>query len=176
MPELLAKSALQGRSVTLAATTPQATTLAEAALGPLTSIAPFPGQTAATGAALGHAFPAPDTTSGPLLWTGRDQAMLLGHAPDLTGLAAVTDQTGGWCALRLTGPLAAEALMRHVPLDLRPQHFPIGTCTRAPLNHMSMILACEPDGFLILVFRSMAETAWHELETALHALAARIGL
>ena len=171
MPDLLAKSALQGRTITLAATT-----LAEAAIGLLTSIAPFPGQTDATSAALGHPFPSPNTTSGPLMWTGRDQAFLMGTPPDLTGLAACTDQTGGWCALRLTGPAAADALMRLVPLDLRTQSFPPGTCTRTALNHMGMILAREPDGFLILTFRSMAETAWHELETALHALAARAGV
>lgn len=171
MPDLLAKSALGGRTLTLAGTT-----LAEAAIGPLTSIAPFPGQTAATGTALGHMFPAPNTTSGPLIWTGRDQAFLLGTPPDLTGLAATTDQTGGWCALRLTGPVASDALMRLVPLDLRPGRFPPGTATRTALNHMAAILVAESDGFLILTFRSMAETAWHELETALHALAARAAL
>lgn len=171
MPELLSKSALSGRTITLADTT-----LAEVDLGPLTSIAPFPGQTAATGAALGHAFPAPNTTSGPLIWTGRDQAFLRGLAPDLTGLAATTDQTGGWCALRLTGPQAVPALARLVPLDLRAGRFPPGTSARTALNHMAAILVRDPDGFLILTFRSMAETAWHELETALHALAARATL
>lgn len=171
MPDLIAKSALDGRSLTLAATL-----LAEADLGPLTSIAPFPGQTEATSAALGHAFPRPTTTSGPLIWTGRDQAFLLGTPPDLTGLAATTDQTGGWCALRLVGPHATDALMRLVPLDLRPATFHPGTAARTALNHMAAILVREPDGFLILTFRSMAETAWHELETALHALAARAAL
>jgi len=171
VPDLIAKSALEGRSITLAATT-----LAEAQIGPLTSIAPFPGQTEATSAALGHAFPRPNTTSGPLIWTGRDQAFLLGMPPDLTGLAATTDQTGAWCALRLTGPHGTDALMRLVPLDLRLSCFPPGTCTRTALNHMAMILARDSDGFLILIFRSMAETAWHEIETALHALAARAAL
>lgn len=171
MPELLAKSALGGRMITIGTTT-----LSEAALGPLTSVAPYPGQTDATSVALGHPFPAPNTTSGPLMWTGRDMAMLRGVAPDLTGLAATTDQTGGWAALRLAGPHAADALMRHTPLDLREAAFPVGRCTRAPLNHLSMILAREPDGFLILIFRSMAQTAWHELETTLHALHARSGV
>lgn len=171
MPDLIAKSALDGRTITLANTT-----LAEAALGPLTSIAPFPGQTDATGAVLGHAFPRPNTTSGPLIWTGRDQAFLLGTPPDLTGLAATTDQTGGWCALRLTGPHAEDALARLVPLDLRPAKFPSGTCARTALNHMAAIVVRDAEGFLILAFRSMAETAWHDLETALHALAARTGV
>ena len=171
MPDLLAKSALNGRSITLAKTT-----LAEVDLGRLTSIAPFAGQRAATGSALGHAFPASNTTSGPLIWTGRDQAFLLGTPPDLTGLAACTDQTGGWCALRLSGPLAGSALARLVPIDLRAAKFPAGSCTRCALNHMAAILWRDGDGFVILIFRSMAETAWHELETALHALAARAAL
>ncbi len=172
MPDLLAKSALDGRYVTLANTT-----LAEAQIGPLTSIAPFPGRLQATGTALGHPFPKPNTTSGPLIWTGRDQAFLMGiAAPDLTGLAATTDQTGGWCALRLTGPQAEAALARLVPLDLRATKFPPGTATRTALNHMAMILIRDETGFVILTFRSMAETAWHELETALHALAARAAL
>jgi len=168
VPDLIAKSPLDGRTITLAETT-----LSEVALGPITSIAPFPGQTDAVSAALGHPFPGPNTRSGPLLWTGRNLAFLLGLPPDLTGLAACTDQTGGWCALRLTGPAAADALMRYVPVDLRPEAFPVGTCIRSALNHMAMILVREPTGFLILTFRSMAETAWHEVETALHALAAR---
>jgi len=168
VPELIAKSALGGASLTLGGTT-----LSEAALGPLTSIAPFPGQTDAVSAALGHAFPAPNKVSGALLWTGRDQAMLLGTPPDLAGLAATTDQTGGWTALRLTGPLAADALMRLVPIDLRAARFPPGTAVRAPLNHMAMILSRDAEGFLVLVFRSMAQTAWHEIERALHSLAAR---
>lgn len=171
MPDLIAKSALDGRSLTLAGTT-----LAEAAIGALTSIAPFPGQTDATAAALGHAFPAPNTTCGPLMWTGRDQAFLMGTPPDLTGVAACTDQTGGWTALRLTGPHAADALMRIAPIDLRAHSFPPGTCTRTALNHMAAIILRDADGYLILTFRSMAETAWHELETALRALAAREGL
>jgi hypothetical protein len=78
VPDLITKSALAGRSFTLSTTT-----LAEAQIGSLTSIAPFPGQTDATSTALGHAFPQPNTTSGPLLWTGRDQAFLMVRAaPD----------------------------------------------------------------------------------------------
>lgn len=169
MPKLIAKSALNGASVTIGGTT-----LAEADIGPLTSVAPYPGQTAAVGVAIGHTFPAPNTTSGPLLWTGRDQAFLMGPCPDLTGLAACTDQTGGWTALRLTGPLAEAALMRLVPLDLREARFPQGSCIRSALNHMGLVLGREADGFLLLVFRSMAQTAWHELETVLHSLRARV--
>ena len=51
MPDLIAKSPLAGR----AALTIAGTTLTEAELGPLTSIAPFPGQHQAVAAALGGA-------------------------------------------------------------------------------------------------------------------------
>ena len=168
MPELIAKSALAGR----AAVTLAGTKLEEAQIGRLTSIACFPGALAEVTAKLG-VFPAPNTVTQNLIWTGPEQAFLLGTAPELSGLAAITDQTGGWAALRLTGPKAADALMRLYPLDLRPTHFPPQTCARAPLGHMQSILIREPESFLILVFRSMARTAWHEIEATLHALDAR---
>ena len=168
MPELIAKSALSGQGSIIYA----GTTLSEAALGPITSIACMLGQQQATANALGQPFPAPNTYQNGLCWTGPDQAVLIGRpVPDLTGIAAITDQSGGWAALRLTGPMAADALMRHVPLDLR-RMMP-GQAARAPLGHMQMILMAEPDGFLLLVFRSMARTAWHEIETSLKHLAAR---
>ena len=171
MPNLIAKSPLSGQT----ALTVAGTTLEEAHLNRLTSIAPFPGQGQAVAAALNQAFPAPNTHANGLCWTGADQAFLIGRtAPDLSGIAAVTDQSAGWAALRLTGPLATEALMRHVPLDLRKMAS--GQAARAPLGHMQMILLREDDGFLILVFRSMARTAWHEVEAALTMLAARMAL
>ena len=169
MPELIAKSALSGRApLTLAGTR-----LEKAHPGQITSIACFPGAMAKVATKLGS-FPAPNSARSNLIWTGPEQAFLLGiPAPDLAGLAATTDQTGGWAALRLTGPKAADALMRLCPLDLRLAQFPPGTCARTPLGHMQSILIREPESFLILVFRSMARTAWHEIETALHALDAR---
>jgi heterotetrameric sarcosine oxidase gamma subunit len=144
----------------------------------MTSIAPFPGKRVAVEAALGMAFPEPNTIvsagEARLVWTGRDQAFLIGApAPDLTGLAATTDQSDGWAAFTLTGPLAADALMRLIPLDLRATAFPSGRAVRAPLNHMNMILMRGQEGFTLLCFRSMARTAWHEVETALTHLAAR---
>lgn len=169
MPELIAKSALSGQSAVHGGTT-----LAEVSVGPITSIACFPGQMAAVTAVLGH-FLAPNTHADGLCWTGPDQAFLLGRTvPDLTGLAAVTDQSGGWAALRLSGPLAADTLLRHVPLNLHAMQ--PGQAARAPLGHMQMVLMAEPQGFLLLVFRSMARTAWHEIETSMKHLAARQAL
>lgn len=169
MPELIAKSALFGQAPLTAA----GTTLEEATLGQITSIACFPGTKEAVAARLGG-FPEPNRTRSNLVWTGPDQAFLLGiPAPDLGGLAAVTDQSGGWAGLRLFGPLAEAALMRLYPLDLRAKAFPPGTCARAPLVHMQSVLIREAEGFLVLVFRSMARTAWDEIAHTLQALQAR---
>lgn len=165
MRELFAKSALQG----VAPITRAGVTLSEAALGPITSVACFPGQRAAVAARLGG-FPDPNRRLGNLLWTGPDQAFLLGPAPDLAGLAATTDQTGGWAGLRLTGDVAA-LLARLFPID--PRGLTDGSSLRTPLGHMQSILTRDGAGVLILVFRSMARTAWDEIAHALAGLEAR---
>lgn len=179
MPELIAKSALAGQP----ALTRCDTTLAEAPAVAMTSIAPFPRAIEAVNAKLaplGVSFPAPNRQStGPaarLVWTGRDQAFLLGApAPDLTGLAATTDQSDGWATLTLAGPLATDTLARLIPLDLRDTAFALGQTARTGLNHMSAIVTrTGPTAWEIMVFRSMARTAWHELAEALEMQAARL--
>lgn len=178
VPELIAKTALAGR----AALERAGTVLAEKDPGAMCSIAPFPGQAAALAQALallGLAFPAPNSTlahgAARIVWTGREQAFLIGASPpDLAGIAAVTDQSGGWACLTLAGRNAAAALMRYVPMDLRLAAFPVGMAARTPLYHMQMILIrVAEEAFEIMVFRSMARTGWHEIEVALSHLAAR---
>lgn len=177
MPELIAKTALAGKQLVVAGTT-----LAEMDHGAVSSIAPYPGQGDALDIALkplGFSFPVVNSfavNGGALLaWAGREQAFLIGaDCPDLSGLAAVTDQSGGWVSLSLQGPLAVEALARYVPMDLRLTAFPVGMAARTPLYHMSMVLLrVAEDGFRLMLFRSMARTAWHEIEVALKTLAAR---
>lgn len=180
MPELIAKSALEGRGpLTLGQIT-----LAEADVGPVNSIAVFPGGAKTVAKALkllGLKFPASNSFStkgaARIVWTGREQAFLIGvEVPALEG-AAVTDQSGGWVTLTLSGIGADEALMRLVPIDLRPSGFPVGRAVRAPLNHMNMILLRSGAyAFDLMVFRSMARTAWHELEAAMLAMEARAAL
>ena len=179
MPDLIAKSALAGH----APLTRAETTLAEGAAEPITSIAPYPGRKPQVGAILaplGLSFPEPNTVvaqgAARLLWTGRDMAFLIGvGAPaTLADHAALTDQTDGWAILTLSGPMAEAALMRPVPLDLRLSAFPVGRTTRAPLNHMQAILTrTGAQAFEVMVFRSMARTAWAELAEALEVLEAR---
>ena len=179
MPELIAKSALEGRNLTLGTVT-----LAEVEVGPITSVAVFPGGAKAVAKGLktlGLAMPEPNSFAekkgARIVWTGRDQAFLTGVEPPALEGAALTDQSDGWAALALTGAGAVDVLARLVPVDLRLAAFPVGRAIRTQLNHMNvMILRAGDHAFEILGFRSMARTAWHELETTMHMVAARMGM
>ncbi|WP_333815288.1 sarcosine oxidase subunit gamma [Tabrizicola sp.] len=179
MPELIAKSALEGRSLTLGTVT-----LAEVDVGPVTSVAVFPGAAKAVAKGLktlGLAMPEPNSFAekkgSRIVWTGRDQAFLMGVEPPVLEGAAVTDQSDGWAALGLTGAGAVEVLARLAPVDLRLAAFAVGRAIRTQLNHMNIVILRTGDhAFEILVFRSMARTAWHELETTMHMVAARAGM
>lgn len=151
----------------------------------ITSVAPFEGKDRAVGTALkalGLDWPAPgqaiirDGIS--CLWAGRGQAFVIGADPaGLDRIAALTDQSDGWARMRLEGRGAEAVLTRLVPLDLGARAFPVGSVARSGLNHMMMVLhRSGPATFEIMVFRSMAATAAHEIGTAMAALAARAGL
>jgi sarcosine oxidase subunit gamma len=111
-----------------------------------------------------------------IVWTGRDQAFLMGgEAPAMEG-AAVTDQSDGWAVLSVSGAGVADVLARWVPIDLRLAVFPVGRAVRTQLNHMNVVILRVGDhAFEVMVFRSMARTAWHEIETAMHMVSARSG-
>jgi sarcosine oxidase subunit gamma len=176
VPDLIAKSALDGRSLTLGGLT-----LAEADPGPVTSIAVYPGGAKAVAKGLrqlGLAMPAPnrfvEKTGARIVWTGRDQAFLTGVAPPAIEGAALTDQTDGWAVLALSGAQATDVLARLVPVDLRLPACPVGTALRTQVNHMNAVILRTGDYAVeIMVFRSMARTAWHDLETTMHMVAAR---
>ena len=158
--------------------------LAELAAGPITSVAVLPGGAKAVAKGLkplGLTMPAPNTFAekkgARIVWTGRDQAFLMGVEPPVLEGAAVTDQSDGWAVLGLSGVAAVDVLARLVPVDLRLAAFPVGRAIRTQLNHMNvMILRAGDHAFEILGFRSMARTAWHELETTMHMVAARMGM
>jgi heterotetrameric sarcosine oxidase gamma subunit len=178
VPEYFAKTALDGR----APLDVGGTVLMELDVGAVSSIQPYPSQEKAVAKALkplGFGFPAVNsfaTRDGAMIvWSGREQALLIGaECPEFGKAAAVTDQSGAWVTLSLAGPAAAAALARYVPMDLRLSAFPVGAAARTPLYHMSMVLLREAEaGFRLMLFRSMARTAWHEIEVALKTLAAR---
>ncbi len=159
-------------------------TLAEADVGPITSIAVLPGGAKAVAKglkALGLAMPEPNASiekkGARIVWTGRDQAFLVGVEPPVLEGAAITDQSDGWTVLGVSGVGANDVLARLVPVDLRLQIFPAGKVLRTQLNHMNVVILRVGDyAFEIMVFRSMARTAWHELETTMQMVAARAGV
>lgn len=179
MPELIAKSALEGQSLTVGTVT-----LAEVDVGRVTSVAVLPGGAKAVAKglkALGLAMPEANSFAekkgARIVWTGREQAFLVGVEPPALEGAAVTDQTDGWTVLALSGAGAVDVLARLVPMDLRLPAFPVGRAVRTQLNHMNVVILRVGDhAFEIMGFRSMARTAWHELEAAMQMLAARGGM
>lgn len=174
MPELIAKLPLGTAPVTVGTVT-----LSELPLPRMTSVAPFNGKDKAVAKALkamGLTFPAPNMTvrkgDAEILWTSRGQAFLIGPDPaPLAGLAALTDQTDGWAAFELTGTGAVDVLARLVPVDCAAIA-PDGSL-RTQLVHIGLVLTRRDRGFRLMVFRSMARSAWHEIEDSMHRLAAR---
>lgn len=164
MVNLIAKSPLWGQAPVVSA----GVTLAVVDLGRVTSVAPF-------GATQG--FPAPHCvlTDGVarLVWTGRGQAFLINGPPEAwAGKAALTDQSDAWACLSITGAGAVDVLARLVPIDLRGMV--VGACARSSLGHMTAIFIAVAGGYEVMVFRSMAQTAWNELETVVRMRAARL--
>ena len=68
---------------------------------------------------------------------------------------------------RAGGPLAWFAL------DLDPARFPAGSAARSLLRHVPLLLVAREAGLDLLVPRSYARTAVHELATAMRTVAAR---
>ena len=176
MARLVAKTPCAG----LLPVTHGAVTLSELTPEAITSVAPFDGRDAAVSAALeaatGAAFPAPNRWTGTatrIVWTGPGQAMALGSRvapPD----AALTDQSDAWAVVRLEGQGAEAVLARLVPVDIRRAHFPPGHAARTLLHHMTCtLLRAGDETFDILVFRSMAATAVHHIDTAMRSVAAQ---
>lgn len=161
-----------------------AVTLSMHDTGPMTSIAPYPGAGDALAKALksahGLGFPAPNrVTRGQneqLIWAGRDLAFLVGVAPDpaLAGHAALTDQGDGWVTFRLDGAAVPAVLARLTPLDLRPAQFGVGHAARSELSHMMAVFTRPAAATIdVMVFRSMAATAFHKIEEAMKSVAAQ---
>ncbi|WP_298430241.1 sarcosine oxidase subunit gamma [uncultured Jannaschia sp.] len=121
---------------------------------------PAPGETATQGEAT-------------LLWSGRRQAMAFGPVDPPNGTVGC-DQTDAWCVMRLDGPDAADVLARLTPLDLNPAILKPGHTARSLLGHMNALFhRIGPNTFRIMVFRSMAASAVHEIERAMKGVAAR---
>lgn len=180
MANLTAKSAYAG----LLPLTAGNVTLSEVTYPAITWVAPYKGKAEAVSKALtkqiGAAFPTPNRMTGDaiqLVWTGPGQAMALGASLKPHKGTAMSDQTGAWAVCDVEGRQAAEVLARLVPIDLRTEAFAVGHCARTLLGHMNCVLMrMDADRYRVMVFRSMAGTAAHELERAMRMVAARVAL
>lgn len=63
----------------------------------------------------------------------------------LGGLAAVTDQTHGKTAIRVSGPMAASVLDKGCRIDLHPRAFAKGHAAVTPIDHVTVVLAQTDD-------------------------------
>lgn len=180
MVELIAKTPCAG----LLPLTIGTLTLTELVPSHVTSIAPFAGQEQAVSEALRNALdlslPGPGETRGDdsarLIWMGRGQIFLIGPAaPEgLEQIAALTDQTDGWAMMRLTGERTTNVLSRLCPLDLRAISFAAGQTARTEFAHMmGSITRVDDQSFNLMVMRSFARTAVHDLSLAMKSVTAR---
>lgn len=152
----------------------------------ITSLAPYAGKEKAASEALkaahGMGFPGPGRMTGRdsarAIWSGLGQALLVGPAPGkgMTRAMALTDQSDAWAVMRLEGEEAEAVLARLTPLDVRVSEFRRGSAARTELFHMAALIArVGVTTFDIMVFRSMAATAVHDLEVAMKSVAAQAG-
>ena len=177
MAKLLAKSPCQG----LLPIVVGSCSLEEQLPAAITSITPFAGQqkqvSAALKDALGVTFPAPNRATGKegsrCIWSGMGQALFIGPTIKPIKGAAHSDQSDAWAVMRLTGPDAVLVLAKLAPVNLAHTSFRRGHTVRTLLNHMAVLITrTGTNAFDIMVFRSMAQTAVHELETAMKSVAA----
>ena len=125
--------------------------------------------------AAGLGFPAPDRIESAggarAIWMGPDEALYFGPAPQITG-AVTTEYSDGIAVLRICGGPAREVLMRLTPVDIRDAVFPVGASARTLLGHLTVsLLRTDDEIFEIVVMRSMARAAVHDLTRAMTGLA-----
>lgn len=156
-------------------------TLSEVLPEAITSVAAFEGQAQAVSAALeasiGVGMPKPNRSlskgEARIIWTGGGQAMVLGPKVAPQG-AALTDQSDAWAVVELEGPASRDVLARLMAIDLRDGAFKRNHTARTLLRHMTCsVTRVGANRYQIMVFRSMAKTAVHDITEAMAGVAAR---
>ena len=147
------------------------------------SVAPFQGQEKAVSDVLikttGVGFPEPNRAlsngGARSVWVGGGRALIIGvDLPDLTDMAAVTDQSDGIAAITIVGTEAEAVLARLVPLDLRENTFKNGTTARTYVNQMpASVTRLNSKSFEVMTIRSMARTLVQEMTEAATRCATR---
>lgn len=121
------------------------------------------------------------STGHSLVWAGPDQWHLIATdrsgfdelLRDLAPLAAISDQSDGRAALRLSGPKLRDTLAKGCMLDLHPSAFPVGAAALTSIAYMGVHLwriADDPASgdavFEIMIARSMAGSFWSWLSAS----------
>ena len=70
--------------------------------------------------------------------------------PLLKQVFYITDQTGGWCGIRVQGERVIEMLERICPLNLSIKIFAIGDVKRTIMDHLNVIIFREKENKFIL--------------------------
>jgi sarcosine oxidase subunit gamma len=113
------------------------------------------------------------------LWLGPDEWLLLAPEAEGTALAAalgtalaglphsLVDVGHRQAGLTIAGPHAATALNTGCPLDLDPDAFPIGMCTRTVLSKTQIVLwRTGAERFRVEAWRSFLPYVWDFLTEA----------
>ncbi|ODN69413.1 sarcosine oxidase subunit gamma [Methylobrevis pamukkalensis] len=113
------------------------------------------------------------------LWLGPDEWLVTlpdreatafagAAATALAGLpSSLVDVSQRSLALAVSGPMAARIINAGCPLDLSPDAFPVGMCTRTLLGKAEIVLSRTDEArFEIDVWRSFADYVWRLLEEA----------
>ncbi len=109
------------------------------------------------------------------LWMSPDQIFALfkreGLYPELKiqehlgEVGYLSDQTDNWCQIRLTGPQLIQVFERICPLDLDLEQFPVGSCARTTMEHLSSVIVRESEeSFLLLSPSSSSESFLEAIE------------
>lgn len=150
--------------------------------GFVTLVTPAAGQGSRVAEALkkqfGFGFPKPNRALAKgdtrIIWFGPGQAIVCGPKIVRIAGAICVDQSDGWGVMTLAGSDARAVLARLLPIDLRSEQFKRGHTARTLLGHLPVSITRVGDGrFQLMVFRSMAGTAVHDISRAMAGVAAR---
>lgn len=108
-----------------------------------------------------------------LVVPGTDPYLPAKAAKAMGDTAYVTDQTGAFCALELSGESTLDALERLCPIDLSETAFPTGAFARTVMEHIgTLIVRLDKTRFLLLCPSSSANSFRHAVETSCHYVTA----
>jgi sarcosine oxidase subunit gamma len=121
-------------------------------------LVPPPARRAATGSSLELIW------AGPGKWLALSQDFMIASSLSkaLQGVAAVSDQSGSYGLLTISGGNAPRMLGKGLALDLHPKKFKPGDAALSPAAHINVHIwqTDEVPSFKLAVARSMAASFW----------------